>query len=255
MNLTPSFFFRAILGLLCCSGLGRAEFEAFLRLEGLDGEHSDARRTNWIRVIDLSIGVANTGAGAQFTPLLVTKLVDKTSPLLARQCAEHGPIRSAILEVAAAGSNGIRFHEVKLENVLLIQISTAGHTPDTAGRPRETVAMGYTQVSWTSTALSRPAGLPVAHVGATWDLLSNKGSDQTAASRFQFLGIRQGLNQVTLSWDALASRTYRVYGSGRVEGRYTVIGDRTPPVTGRFSTVLPADASKFFFVVEELPGP
>ena len=101
----------------------------FLKLDGIEGESTDARHAKEIDVAAWSLGVTNSGsthsgggggAGrATFTDLAVTKLLDKASPALMLAVATGRHLRSGRLTVTSgAGPRTLEYLVVDLEDVL-----------------------------------------------------------------------------------------------------------------------------------------
>jgi type VI secretion system secreted protein Hcp len=65
-------------------------FDAFLKLEGVDGESSFSKHKNWIEIESWSWGEKSSDAGGSGAPvemnLRFTKTLDKSSPVLMQAC-------------------------------------------------------------------------------------------------------------------------------------------------------------------------
>jgi len=74
-----------VLVLLGTPSRSQAAFDAYLRLEGVEGESTDLRHLKWISVASFAQGVTGTNATVtqrNFSELFLTKPLDKASPLL-----------------------------------------------------------------------------------------------------------------------------------------------------------------------------
>ena len=81
--------------------------DMFLKLDGIDGESTDAQHQDWIEVSSFSWGVSNSIAGsgtggggagkASFQDLHFEQLFDKSSPQVALYCVTGKHIASATL--------------------------------------------------------------------------------------------------------------------------------------------------------------
>jgi len=171
----------------------RAAFDAFLKIEGIDGTATDAAHMNWIEVqrvvsggdlnaaaeadreasapsvaelaarkaggSQTTVGSATGGAGAgkvtagtpsaasgmssgrrQHQPLVVIKMVDKASPVLAQACATGKHFSMAEVDVASGGS----FMRYELTDVIIasVQKSSGGD------RPTESITLNYTKIEY-----------------------------------------------------------------------------------------------------------
>ena len=79
-------------------------FDAFLKIDSIDGESADENHPEWIEIIDYGFGVRQTvsttassagGASAEradFREFKLRKLLDKASPKLAQASAQTEPI-------------------------------------------------------------------------------------------------------------------------------------------------------------------
>lgn len=88
-----------------------AASDYFLKIDGIDGESKDAAHKGQIEVMSWSWGASNSGslsggaAGgassgrAKQKPLMITKTVDKATPLLFKACASGQHIKNATLSV------------------------------------------------------------------------------------------------------------------------------------------------------------
>jgi type VI secretion system secreted protein Hcp len=115
--------------------------DMFLKLDGIDGESTDALHKDWIEVSSFSwglsqVGVSSTGGGGgagkvSFQDLHFEKLFDKSSALLAQKCATGAHIVSGTLSMRKAGGDnsgakGDDFLKIKMTDVLISSYQTAG---------------------------------------------------------------------------------------------------------------------------------
>ena len=75
-------------------------FDAFVQIDGIPGESTDAKHSGWIEATKINFGVSqvasatdsSAGGGtterADFQDFIFDKLVDKATPLLLRDCAK-----------------------------------------------------------------------------------------------------------------------------------------------------------------------
>jgi type VI secretion system secreted protein Hcp len=124
----------------------------FLKMDGIEGESTDSHHAKEIEVSAWSLGVTNsgsTGGGGStgrpaFTDLALTKLVDKSSPLLMLAVATGRHMRTAKLTVTSGGPHPLEYLVVDLEDVLVTSCLLA----DTADpdRPVENVTLDYGKI-------------------------------------------------------------------------------------------------------------
>jgi type VI secretion system secreted protein Hcp len=160
-------------------------FDAFLKVESVDGECLDSAHEGWIEILSYSCGVdqpASTSASsagslssqrADFHPFTVVKALDKASPKLALGAAsgEHYP--SAILELCRAGGDKQVYMQYKLTDVIVSSFRSGGNGGSET-LPTEEVAFNYGKIEWKYTLTKVAGGQGSGNVAAGWDLKSNK---------------------------------------------------------------------------------
>jgi len=88
-------------------------YDAFLKIDGIDGESLDSKHKGWIEVLSFSWGVSQPhSSSGQFTGHVVpedftfTHAVDKSSPKLMLACAEGDQLNEVDVSFRKAGSSG-----------------------------------------------------------------------------------------------------------------------------------------------------
>jgi type VI secretion system secreted protein Hcp len=96
-------------------------FDAFIKIDGIDGESADDKHRGWIELIRYGIGVKQTvsttdssagGASAEradFSGFLIRKFIDKSSPKLALACADGTHINRIVVELCRSGADKVTF--------------------------------------------------------------------------------------------------------------------------------------------------
>lgn len=160
--------------------------DAFLKLEGIDGESTDTGHKDWIEITSFSSGVMQTSAGSRssggaatggrcdHTDFTITKELDKTSPKLLLHCCNGKHIKTGTLELfrATGGGSSIKYMEYKMEDLIVSNVSTGGSG---SGLPSESVSLNYGKITWTYTALDHQTGASKGNVTANWSVVENKG--------------------------------------------------------------------------------
>jgi len=171
--------FCIVLLPLWCGPAAWAAMDIYLRVDGIEGEATEAKHKGWIQVASFHHAVtqpATTQTGARstgratFTDLTVTKSIDKASVRLLQACARGERLKSAALSVCRADRTREEFYRVTLKEVAVTGVETAG---DTASQARETLTLGFAAIAWTY----RPAsdtGKAQPEITAAWDLTANK---------------------------------------------------------------------------------
>lgn len=158
--------------------------DIYLKIDGIDGESTDADHKKWMEIESYSWGVSQsassrvstagggTTARADFGDLSIVKMLDSASPLIALACASGKHIKEVILELCRAGGDKrVKYMEYKLEEVIVSAVSVGGGG---GGLPVETVTFNYGKITWTYTKQERAGGGGGGQVPAGWNLIENK---------------------------------------------------------------------------------
>lgn len=156
----------------------------YLQLDGIKGESTDAGHVGWIecRTVTWSISqpksaTASTCGGhtaerAELSEIMLSKLLDLASPILAQTCACGKTIAKGRLEFQRADGAGepIKYFEVELENVLIGHIAPSF---DGSGQPAESLGLKFSQVRWKYTKQSVGGGVS-GNTSGGWNLSNNR---------------------------------------------------------------------------------
>ncbi len=155
-------------------------FDSFILIAGIEGESTDQKYADWIEVLAFGLGVRQKivstassvgGASAEradFRELVFKKLLDKSSPRLARACADGTHIDDIALVLCRAGTDKIKFMEYRLKNCMIRQVVTSGGGFFAV----ETVRVNYGKIMWIYTQQKRNGGA-VGNIAMGWNLQSN----------------------------------------------------------------------------------
>lgn len=142
----------------------------FLRIDGIQGESSQADHKAWIDVTSFQQGITNSastvsggGAGsgkASFQDLKITKFIDRSTPELLLLVANGRRIPAATLELA---SNGKTIFIITLKDLMVTSVASSLQ----GGISQEEVRITFNNITWEyrGNNISAKEG---------WDLLSNK---------------------------------------------------------------------------------
>ena len=156
-------------------------FDAFIRIDGIEGESTDSKHSGWIEVngcdmeINQTVSETASSAGgasagrADFSDFSFSKLLDKASPKLAQSCAAGTHIDKIVVELCRAGSEKIKFMEIALTDSIIshISLSTDGEFPS------ETIGINYGKIQWTYVLQNRQGGGIAGNVMAGWNRRRN----------------------------------------------------------------------------------
>lgn len=156
-------------------------FDAFVKIDGIDGESTDDKHAGWIEIISYDTGVTQRssatassvgGASAEradFHDFSFTKQLDKASPKLALACADGTHIATITVEICRAGTDKVKFMEYKMTNCIISGVSTSGG----GDFPQESVSVNYGKMEWAYVQQKRQGGGAAGNVAAGWDLEKN----------------------------------------------------------------------------------
>lgn len=229
----------------------QAAFDAFLKIEGVPGEATDSTHAAWIEVDSFQSGmlVISNQPPAQFSPLLLRKRIDKSSPLLARACATGQHLPQVKLNLIRTSPTRARFYQITMEEVLVSSVNVSGTTAD--GSLPESVQLLPENWSWSYTEFETD-GRPLQDLGLYWDVVQNTG-DGSVTPAMRASGTRSRDGQFTLSFPAKPGVAYRVLGATDLLGDFSEVQRIDPTDGGETVVTLPAIGAGQFFVVEELP--
>jgi type VI secretion system secreted protein Hcp len=153
-------------------------FDAFLKIDGIDGDSTRKGFEKQIEVLSFSwggsnpstIGVTGGGGGGKGTlsSLNIMKKADGSSPKFFQKCMEGEHIKKASLTLNKAGGKAaVDFVKYELETVYIdsVQYSGSGGGDDT---PIESVSLSFGKVTYTYTP-QKADGTKGAPVVGQWD--------------------------------------------------------------------------------------
>jgi type VI secretion system secreted protein Hcp len=156
--------------------------DMFMKINGVDGESTDAKRKGDIEVLAWSWGMsqsgtmhAGTGGGSgkvSVQDLSFTKYVDKASTVLMMACAKGTHFDTAELRVRKAGDTPLDYITINLKNVLITSLSTGGSGGE--DRLTENVTLNFSQFDVQYQAQNAKGGKEGGGVHAKFDIAANK---------------------------------------------------------------------------------
>jgi type VI secretion system secreted protein Hcp len=152
----------------------------FLKIDGIQGDSTDAKHPGEIVLESFSWGEANvvSGGGAggggagkvQVEDLHVTTKMSKASPLLFLACASGQHFKQAVLTSRRAGKTPQDFLVITLTDILVSSYHTGGNT-DLA--PTDQVSFNFAKIQFQFRPQKADGSLDVP-VQAGWDVKQNK---------------------------------------------------------------------------------
>jgi type VI secretion system secreted protein Hcp len=157
-----------------------AAVDYFLKIDGIEGESTDAKHTGWLDVDSWSWGESQpqqppTGGGGgagkvRFQEFQFTTRVSKASPKLFLACAGGQHIKEAQLVGRKAGKAQQDFLTWTLSDVLVAAYQTGGTEQEL---PLDSVSLNFSKISVAYKAQKADGSLDTA-VTAGWDSKTNK---------------------------------------------------------------------------------
>lgn len=152
--------------------------DAYLKIDCIQGESTDEKHAGWIEVLDYDFSIAqkvsptasSAGGGAEqadFSEFTITKLLDKSSPLLTLACVEGRHIDSIVMELWRTGN--VKYMTYQLSDCLISAVSVwrDGEFPE------EEIAINVARFELIYTQQSRNGGHASGHVAGGWDRVRN----------------------------------------------------------------------------------
>jgi type VI secretion system secreted protein Hcp len=184
----------ALLGAMGMSGVAHAEpvgaaatgrsgpVDYFLKIEGIDGESTDAKHKGEIQLLSFSwgasaptsIGSATGGAGAgkvSLSSFHFTATTSKASPQLFVACASGRHLPAVQLTARRGGRVPVEFIKLSLNDVLVSSYQNSGAA---ATLPVDAVSLDFAKVAFSYTPFTArgTAGSPVT---GSWDVTKGAG--------------------------------------------------------------------------------
>jgi type VI secretion system secreted protein Hcp len=126
-----------------------------LKIDGVDGESTIKGFEKQIDITSFQLGAHMQGTGSQgggmsagkvsYSDVVITKMLDKASPMIFQKCSKGDHIPSALLSFKKAGGKAEEYLKIKLEDLLITSISVSGS--DGGGNPMESVSMHFDKIT------------------------------------------------------------------------------------------------------------
>ncbi len=126
-------------------------YVAYLKLEGIAGECGDSSHKDWMLVDSFSQSVAGPqerGGRTMLSDFAINKLVDRSSPALARATAEGRHFKEAVLELCTNEGSKPKYMEIRFTNVRLTSYGFSGSPQSDAKTPYENMTLHFEKVEW-----------------------------------------------------------------------------------------------------------
>ncbi len=159
-------------------------FDAFVKIDGIDGECSDDKHKQWIEILSYNLGVSQPASAASatggrsaeradFDDLSIVKVLDISSPILALACCDGRHIKKIEVELCEATGDKHPYMKYILENAIVSGVRPGGASQGGDSKPLEEVSFNYGKIRW-EYAGSDSMGKPAKTQKTGWDLEANK---------------------------------------------------------------------------------
>ena len=172
----------AVVAAGLASAAPAAALDTFLKIDGIKGESADVQHKGEIDILSWSWGgVMNQSGRTVVNSLVVTKLMDVSSPKLAGLPAGGSGIKTqeVILTARRDPRDSVDLFKLDLKDARVVSVKVSGAHGD--ARPTEEITFAFTSASYTSHTIKADGtldtGTTVPLNGSSgWDLVTNKGS-------------------------------------------------------------------------------
>jgi type VI secretion system secreted protein Hcp len=159
-------------------------FDAFVQIDGIPGESTDAKHQDWIEILSFSHGVSQPVSVASATKgrtaervniedFSIVKVLDKSSPLLALACCDGRHIGKVVIELCEATRQKHPYMKYTLENVVISSVRPGGSSQGSDAKPLEEVTFNFGKVRWEYMELNSD-GTPGGTTPTGWNLETNE---------------------------------------------------------------------------------
>ncbi len=157
-------------------------FDAFFKIDGIEGESTDDKHQGWIEIMSCDNQISQkvsktassaggaTGERASFQDFNLTKEMDKASPKLAIACADGTHFNKITIEFCRAGTEKVKFMTFELSNCI---ISDYRMIADGRDFPIESLSINFGKINLAYVQQKREGGGPAGNIAAGWDLQRN----------------------------------------------------------------------------------
>ncbi len=159
-------------------------FDAFLKIDGIDGDSTDDKHKDWTEVISFNFaidrGVTHSSSGGggmasgrpNWTQFEFIKAIDKSTPLLFKALAEAQAIKKITLELCRGQKQ--KFMQYVMEDCMVSSYTPNGEAAGQDELPTETVAIAFSSMEFIYTDTDQRTGAPKGEVMMKYDLSSDK---------------------------------------------------------------------------------
>lgn len=161
-------------------------FDAFLKIDGVDGESTDDKHKNWIEILSFNWGLSQPASGSASSgggrsservtasDFSIVKTVDKASPKLAEAVAKGTHIGEIKLEVCRNTGEKEKYLEYVMKDVLISSWRPGGSAQGGESLPLEEVSFNPGEMKVTYVLTDQKTGKAGGNVQFGWSFVNNK---------------------------------------------------------------------------------
>lgn len=142
-----------------CPCAENTAFKGFVRIEGIDGESTDANHMKWIEIISASFEMAKPSerGSSMLSDFMVLKTLDKSSPLLMKSLQEGKKFKEIKIDLCKPG--GGCYMQYILKDVFISEYKMSGPSCNEE-RPTEKVSFNFESMKVKYNLLDPSTGEP-----------------------------------------------------------------------------------------------
>ena len=159
-------------------------FDAFMKVDGIEGESVDADHKGWVELLSYhydavqsishsasSNGGASVG-GVTLGDFRISKYIDKATPKLFELCCRGSHMKNVTIRVHRSGTEKFKYLDIVLEEVLVSTVS--GNGAENSGLPVELITLNYGRIKFEYSQQRRSDGVSAGIASGGWDRTTNK---------------------------------------------------------------------------------
>ena len=167
-------------------------FDAYIKIDGIDGESTDDKHKDWIELISfehtckqgVSGSKSSSGGGAtgkiEFSTFKITKHIDKSTPIFYRYCAMQTNIPNIEMHVCRTAEGKEVYYKVVLKNSRIKSLNSMGAGPldddnweGHSPLPYEVIEISYSDIQYDYKATDHETGAQGGVTSSGYNLVNN----------------------------------------------------------------------------------
>lgn len=209
---------------------------AYLKIGDIKGESTDKNHVDWIEVLSFDNGVeiieGSTQGQRQHKPFVISKPIDKATPLLMEAMVQGTSLEDIVLEVdrpfPGTDGTGIVYYLVRISDGHLTDHTLTVPDSPTGDHPQESITLAFSYAEWHVRQIGE-GGTIIDSASTYFDAFLNEGGELSPAPLIQQVGNQQAGTSETLSLDIIIEDSETPLGSLEVEASSGSLTNTKPP--------------------------